>query len=393
MPPPDFQPPAALIKREGIPELKSSPPSLEQLAAENIKVRDFAYESMLPPLPSIPRFRLAMPFVQQGQKGGLGPRPLKRLKSRHDYDPDEDPFVLTTSNGEDLSSKSKPLSRKSTEPILAPEEYSQPQEPDGVFARRPGFSDLAYYSPPPRPSATPRPLLSPQRAMPLATTFLMESQEESQGPDTPLVTPAGSLLWPAPVLDTSAIPASQLDSESQVPVQEDDVSYSQLGFSQPFSDSQAFSQGPSSPDHQGAGSSTPNRTFRSPCPSPDGKRLAFGAQAVATPASPLSSPGLSPAHDGIPSPSTSPRPHLTTPPPPYTSPNGNGASPSRYFLRKRASPSSPASRNGTTMSPRRRKSAKPPMMLAAVTRQSAHAVNPKSLRDSPRARPLRKSAL
>ncbi|ETW82426.1 hypothetical protein HETIRDRAFT_408790, partial [Heterobasidion irregulare TC 32-1] len=79
-------PPTPLQQEDGIfmstlPCATQQPPI--SLAQHNIKVRDFAYESVLPPIPPIPRLR----SVQ------AGPRPLKRLKRSHGPDmDDDDPF-------------------------------------------------------------------------------------------------------------------------------------------------------------------------------------------------------------------------------------------------------------------------------------------------------------
>ncbi|KAI0068564.1 hypothetical protein BV25DRAFT_1817429 [Artomyces pyxidatus] len=381
--------------------------SPELLAQMNVKVRDFAYESKLPPIPSIPRVRLQQPDQ----------RPLKRLKLQRDDR--ENPFsqrARQLNGGAEVGPAvriGRPLERKSTEPVLIPTGTTHHGP-----TRAMGFLDLSEYSgvafprlaglphsPPASrheqdsefltgspgaagPSRTTRPQLPPLSFPGYPSQPpLGDSQESDLQVDTPLITPVGSVQWP--IVDTSEIPTSQLDTESQQPAQ-DDVTYSQLGFSQqPFSQpSESQMDCPVASAH-----TSPARTERSGCPSPDTKRT-LAAAGPATPYSPRSSPaplaGLHPP--AVPGSFRCFPEFPALPPTPSDSPH---SPPSRYFLRKRAnSPSASTSAGAVLPSPRRKAQKLPSPLrtrLAAVTRQSSHSRSPKSSRQSPRARPLKKT--
>ncbi|KAG7449480.1 uncharacterized protein BT62DRAFT_686448 [Guyanagaster necrorhizus] len=158
-------------------------PQPEDLAKLGIKVRDFAYESKLPPIP---------PFRRKPLQQGLlkSPKRLRRF-GQEDVD-DEDVFSVD---------KRPRLQRVDTEPVI--------EEP--VSQRIAAYSDITRLPPL---------LLPPSRAS------VNDSQESEPYIDTPLVTPNGSLNWR--VKDTSSIPASQLDTVSQATVP-DLISMTQLG--------------------------------------------------------------------------------------------------------------------------------------------------------------------
>ncbi|KAH0587849.1 hypothetical protein H2248_006604 [Termitomyces sp. 'cryptogamus'] len=172
------------------------------LAELGIKVRDFAYESKLPPV---------QPYrVRQIQPG---PRPLKR--SRKDGEEDVSTAIETAEGS--LSRKSK-LKREDTEPDVT---QHQPRRPRtlGFFNVRcdpdanPSQSQPAEYSQ----------LNNFSQSQPL------DSQDSDPYVVTPTVTPNGSLQWPDATI--SEIPASQLDTVSQANDPEL-FTYSQLGMSE-----------------------------------------------------------------------------------------------------------------------------------------------------------------
>lgn len=383
-----FQPQQQEQEQDGHHQASQLPPSPGTLARHGIKVRDFAYESNLPLIPSIPRAR----------RGALGARPLKRTK-RYFEQPD-DVFTLDThsqSQGAGLSQalslehlsvlNKRPLERKSTEPAIIPA-GREPQRP----YRDVGYADLSQH--PSGSQATPRSLrytLTPTSPTAAAsttrttsTTFFPASlpfpfpatkrlsgglsQESELSTDTPLVTPKGSVTWPS---ITSDVPASQLDnnnsSQPSAFVQNTMPTYSQLGFSPPFS------QAPDS-HHPGGALGSP-----SPLTEPPLDHLDDNARA--------SSP---------PSPSPTRRTRTARPlagPSPPRTPNAGGP---RYFLRKHGSPGQ--DRESSPSLHRRRKSptkapAPYPRRVPPVTRQSAHAAASDSPGHSPRARPLRKSTM
>ncbi|KAJ3509254.1 hypothetical protein NLJ89_g5319 [Agrocybe chaxingu] len=198
-------------------EVKQKPdrekPSEGQLAKLGVKVRDFAYESKLPPVRTI--------YLQPRQVQPSAPQGLQR------QDTEENESFLQ-------SQGARPLERTNTEPAAAAAPPSRTR----------GFLDLANYTLDSNNLDSQPPVVNPEsRASIGPPEIVFESQDSDMLPnDTPIVTPNGSSQWD--VEDINDIPASQLDTESQAPESEI-VSYSQLGFSQPseLSSQPAPSQG------------------------------------------------------------------------------------------------------------------------------------------------------
>jgi hypothetical protein len=159
----------------------SEQPSVALLASLGIKVRDFAYESKLPPIQPIYRHpRQIQPAV------------VRTTLKRQWAESGEDDFF--SQSGSQPETSQKRLERTSTEPAIPP-------VPDSTDTD--DYDSL--YTDSQQPNNFPE-----SQQMPLS---VFESQESEPYVDTPLVTPKGSLQWP--VADTSDIPASQLDAESQ----------------------------------------------------------------------------------------------------------------------------------------------------------------------------------
>ncbi|PBL02701.1 hypothetical protein ARMGADRAFT_268208 [Armillaria gallica] len=149
-------------------------PQPEDLARLGIKVRDFAYESKLPPIPPFRR-KPVQPVMRS-------PKRLHRF-GEEDID-NEDVFSV---------GERPKLQRVDTEPVI--------EEP--ASQRMPAYSDLTRLPP----------LLLPPSQPPIYDSQESEPYVEI---DTPLVTPNGSLNWG--VKDASSIPASQLGAVSQATV-------------------------------------------------------------------------------------------------------------------------------------------------------------------------------
>jgi len=364
------------------------------LAREGVKVRDFAYESNLPLLPSIPRVRQLV----------IGPRPLKRTK-RYFEQSDDDVFTTDTrsqsqsaassqeSEPHESVNKPKPLERKSTEPIIFPERMSRRPYRDIGYAdlsQHPSSSQTAqrslqYTLTPVSPTATstfsPTTLPFP---FPATKRFTAGGSQESElsTTDTSLATPKGPLTWGT---ITSDVPASQLDSNSsQIPLLVQDMGH----------DSQIDTG-----TEDTTAVDSPLST--EPATSPLQPRIDVGH---------LDDDDLDLDHDNLedarisPPPSPTPRARAARqslaggPGNPPQTPNADAAP--RYFLRKHGSPERDrASDSSPSGSPRRRR--RPPAKAPApyprrvppVTRQAAHAAGSGSSGRSPRARPLRKSKI
>lgn len=380
------------------------PPSPGTLARHGVKVRDFAYESNLPLIPSIPRVRqlvVARPLKRtrryleelgdvftvdtpsQSQSCAAGPFQTSLLDLDHQHE------------SASHSSQSRPLERKSTEPIIVPGQESQQQQ---QLYRDVGYADLSqmpsgsqaaqtslhHTLTPVTPTTVSRTSASTFSPAPLPFPFPPTrksaaaggSQESESSTDTPLATPNGSLTWPT---ITSDLPASQLGTDnngSQPPalVHDSTITYSQLqlGLSPPFSqapDSDSGAAGTTTVD--ALGSPRPTEVASSPPQPPLDLDVDDGHNNAHVPSSPSPSPT-----------------RLTRAALPLSSPGGP-----RYFLRRHGSPRQD---HTSTPSPLRTSTRAPgpyPSRVTPVTRQAAHAAASGSSGRSPRARPLRKTAI
>lgn len=218
-----------------------------------ITVRDFAYETALPPVPTVPRSSVqTRPRVQT----------LKRTRDMLNGNTDgeendvEDPSIPRTwyidSNGAGVSrstrfcKRAQVLGRTLTQPA-----DEEPAPSQGLNTREGGFAlPLAprVASPaglsqgaqcpttphrPPRQAQTTSvsPLAITNNVSPSQASQQDESQETEPRIDAPLVTPNGSLQWSLPAMhNTSTMPASQLESILPQLPDEDDITMSQLGF-------------------------------------------------------------------------------------------------------------------------------------------------------------------
>ncbi|KIJ69958.1 hypothetical protein HYDPIDRAFT_104630 [Hydnomerulius pinastri MD-312] len=223
-------------------QTSSQQPSPEFLASLGIKVRDFAYESTLPAITPVPR------FPRQVQPA---PRPLKR--SRREWDGEaEEPLssgsVYAPSGSQSLSTrtppkKSRSLERKATEPIEKAEiQHTRTLERIAIGQMR------SLITPPIQPTVLPvtpskRFSASPPTS-PITPQLSQFASQESELVQTPFESP-----FRIHVDDTSMIPASQLDTESQA-LAIHPISYSQLELSPqplPCPSSPGFPSNPPSP--------------------------------------------------------------------------------------------------------------------------------------------------
>lgn len=247
------------------------------LALHNIKVRDFAYESTLPPLPSI-----TFPV----RPVHMGPRPLKRARKEYD---DEPLWARIAPNDYRAfqSKRAKQLVRVPTEPVID-DENSQPR-------REHAYADLSDYSSQEPESQSqdagggsshrPKPLQG-EPTLPVFPVRMPEEQDfnRERTPsgdtepyvDTPIVTPNGSLQFkdvasttdPASSLNTATPAQALVDvlTESSRPASE--VTGVQNGFrpsspsALPPGSTPVHSSGLSSGDESDSGSPPRNKSRR-----------------------------------------------------------------------------------------------------------------------------------
>lgn len=284
-------------------------PQPEDLAKLGIKVRDFAYESKLPPIP---------PFRRKPVQSVM--RSPKRLHRFGEEDIDnEDVFSV---------GERPKLQRVDTEPVI--EELAS--------QRMPAYSDLTRLPP----------LLLPPSQPPIHDSQESEPYVEI---DTPLVTPNGSLNWG--VKDASSIAASQLDAVSRAIVP-DLISMTQLALAQ-LVDLQKDDM-----DIEPVAVSVPDS------PTPAAPRLAspFPTKAPSPPVPPSSPPATPPATVPSSSVETSPRYNLRKrpSPPPHSEPprtrprlSSRSTAHSRSSDQKSGSPTKPRPRRKSTRSTSRSK--------------------------------------
>ena len=179
----------------------SQQPSPELLMSLGIKVRDFAYESTLPAIVPVPR------VPRQVQPA---PRALKRLQ--RDWDDKEGSLnslsPMQSLSGQTGSKKPRSLERKPTEPLQEPAVH-RTRALERITGKRvcPIITPLSRRT----LSTTPRTRLSATPpTSPLTPPLSHLASQESEFVHTPPTFP-----FVVHVDDTSTIPASQLDSESQ----------------------------------------------------------------------------------------------------------------------------------------------------------------------------------
>ncbi|TDL29850.1 hypothetical protein BD410DRAFT_823850 [Rickenella mellea] len=463
-------------------EILTTPPSSPEqptqktlLEGYGIKVRDFAHENVLPPVPVVKR--LPRPVLPYG-------RQLKRVRTPEDDEDDAEWNKLLEKRRLDNEAKRAELERKSADPAALDEGFvgirTNPHFDTSKWSPA-GTSKTSPHAPrqlhgPSMPSTPPLALRllrqfsrSPQSQP--QPQYEVESQSQSQsqslfqsqppldpasqtdsefdGCATPLLTPQASTAFP--FLNSSSFSESQvahLISESQNPTS--DIPASQMG----YPESQSQTEG--SVLANTLQPSPFDRDFTrntSPSPPRPRKEIGFSTMDTELPSAAgytslrsRSTPST-PAKGDPPTPkstmsSPSPRRNLkrvrddSTPPPydlkgnsaSHSGPQGTPTSPPRYFLRNKRSPSSsplssppseptppltdlsPQSPQrvtrvrasptraklrsaGPRASPRRvspRLSAMP--MPVSGTRASGHAKTKDEAKESPNARPLRKSA-
>lgn len=210
--PPNIIPASSGVQPSVIRLAASQQPTVEILQSLGIKVRDFAYESTLPPIASIPR------VPRQIQPSA---RPLKRTSREWDEE-----------NGAPSSSSRPPFGRESKKPNALVRRPTEPLEFDPPASKCTTESaDLTrpfpFGSQLPFPASCRTPSKAPSASPPTSPLFGSPSQEASQESEL-VMTPPGAESWN--IEDTSSIPASQLDTEplSLVP---EEISYSQAGLS------------------------------------------------------------------------------------------------------------------------------------------------------------------
>ncbi|KAI0677341.1 hypothetical protein C8Q78DRAFT_1002334 [Trametes maxima] len=250
-----------LSREQSLPLLASQHPdqhdavdqasAVATLATHGIHVRDFAYETTLPPVTPVPRFT-----VQTQPRARLLKRTRDMTEGNEGEESDvEDPTIPRTwyidANGTGVSRPSRyrkktlALARTLTEPLDEVPASQGFNTREGGFVAHPSefqrinshttdrIQDAPVPTTPHKPfrhaqTASLSPLTITGQVFPSQPSQQGESQETESWVDTPLVTPNGSLQWPT-VQNTSGVPASQLGLV--LPHTEDDVTLSQLGFS------------------------------------------------------------------------------------------------------------------------------------------------------------------
>ncbi|KAF8165563.1 hypothetical protein B0H34DRAFT_793936 [Crassisporium funariophilum] len=206
---------------------QSQQPSAATLGSMGIKVRDFAYESTLPPIRPI--FR----HPRQIQPGVVRANPLKRERTETE---DDEPF--SQQSQEDSQRDATKLERTSTEPAIVPTTGNAPPARMRAFVNLEDFENHDYLHLSSQKSEAY--LESPKNSQMPPSTF--DSQDSAPHIHTPLVTPNGSLQWN---ITNIPVPTSPLDAKHQDKLS---TPNSQRGISQTSKPSQLnASPTPSSP--------------------------------------------------------------------------------------------------------------------------------------------------
>ncbi|KAJ3567566.1 hypothetical protein NP233_g6286 [Leucocoprinus birnbaumii] len=245
-------------KRSGIPRRRkpvivSEQPSVATLLELGVKVRDFGYESTLPPVPTV--------YLQ--------PRQIQPSVPKDVNDPNDPHYILEEERKKKVYTieSTRKIQRTPTEPVLEsdllPPRRTLPKirRTDALLDIGSQFDSEPQSQPLPSYPALPYDITNTSQAASQPIPGLtMDSQQTEPWVDTPIVTPNGSLQWPEEptsstspstatqpkVVDLSASPpnpsmasemSSTAGSDSQVPPEPETMSYAQMGFAPP--DSQA----------------------------------------------------------------------------------------------------------------------------------------------------------
>ena len=179
----------------------SHQPSPELLMSLGIKVRDFAYENTLPAIVPVPR------VPRQVQPA---PRALKR--SQRDWDDKEGPMIDSSPaqplSGETAIKKPRSLERKPTEPLQEPA-VQHTRTLERITIRR----VCSIVIPPPRRALPISP--HPRFSAGPPTSPLTPPLSHIASRDSELVQTPPAFPFVVHVDDTSMIPTSRIDTESQ----------------------------------------------------------------------------------------------------------------------------------------------------------------------------------
>ncbi|OAX44031.1 hypothetical protein K503DRAFT_765354 [Rhizopogon vinicolor AM-OR11-026] len=214
--PPNIIPASSSVLPSVLRPAASQQPTVEMLQSLGILVRDFAYESTLPPIAPVPR------VPRQIQPSA---RPLKRAGG--EATSSHPPFSREATNAcTETNRKPNSLVRKPTEP-LEEFELPVPKRMRCADLSRPFLlgSQLPFRTFRRTPPKTP--IASPPTS-PLFGSPSQESSQEASQASQLVKTPTGAESWH--IEDTSSISASQLDTDSSAFVPEE-IFYSQVGLS------------------------------------------------------------------------------------------------------------------------------------------------------------------
>ena len=204
--PPNTIPASSEVQPSALRLAASQQPTVEMLQSLGIKVRDFAYESTLPPIAPIPR------VPRQIQPSA---RPLKRTSREWEEEhgvssrSPRPQFGREATNGVTATDrKLNSLVRRPTEPLEL--DFSAPKPMMDLRRVSPLGSQVPFHTPKTRSGSPPTspPFGSPSQ----------EPDEGSQESEMVMTPPGGEFCY---IEDTSSIPASQLETETSAIVTED----------------------------------------------------------------------------------------------------------------------------------------------------------------------------
>ncbi|KAF5364338.1 hypothetical protein D9756_000189 [Leucocoprinus leucothites] len=235
--------PVAIARRKPV---FSEQPSVSKLLELGVKVRDFAYESTLPPVPTV--------YLQ--------PRQIQPSVPKDVNDPNDPHYVLEEERKKKVYTfeSTRKIQRTPTEPVLETELLPPPRRTFPKIKRTDALLDLgSQFDSQPQSQPMPSyPVLpyditnTPQAASQPIPGLTSDSQQTEPWVDTPIVTPSGSRQWPEKSKATSLTPstattqpkvaatsastsmASEMnsiaDSDSHMPSEPETMSYSRMGF-------------------------------------------------------------------------------------------------------------------------------------------------------------------
>lgn len=213
------------VNGSGIPVLRrrlrqSEQPTVAMLGQLGVKVRDFAYESTLPPVPTV--------YLQ--------PRQIQPSVPKDVNDPNDPHYVLEEERKKKVYTfqSTRKIERTPTEPVLESDLLPPPRRSFPKIKRADALLDFGSQSqsqPQPAPTHLTLPYDITNTSFSASQPQPAHTRQAGTWVETPVATPNGSLQWPSAKTmgDQSFVPPPQLETSRADSQNPNSKSYYQMG--------------------------------------------------------------------------------------------------------------------------------------------------------------------